>query len=329
MSKLSKLRNSPERFFADSKHGALRALGRVVTPSMMRSELCLALLESPVDTLSEARLPLLSPLVDARRRARQQQRRARIDDAGRPTVSVVMAARNAATTVERALDSVLCQTHRELEVIVVDDASVDDTAEVVRSACRRDARVRLVTHVDSRGAAPARNHGLREASGAYLTFHDADDASHPERVERQLAALLESDAQLCTCNSVRETPGGRRVVVNGRRFSKSFISMLFPREPVFERVGYMRDLATGEDAEYYARIRAAFGAHGHVHLAQTLYRAQFLPTSLLFSNGETTVASHEVTFIQAPMHKLALDAALERMDAIRTGITDPFVPFAP
>lgn len=328
MSKLSKLRNSPARFFADSKHPALRAVGRVLAPPMMRSEFCLSLLESPMDTLGDSGLPLLAPLVDARRRSQQRQRRARITEAGGPLVSVVMAARNAAATIEGAVDSVLAQSHQELDIVVVDDVSEDDTADIVRSIARRDTRVRLLLHPERRGAAPARNYGLREARGAYLTFHDADDRSHPERIERQLAALLEAGGHLCVCNSVRETAEGQRVVVNGRRFSKSFISMLFPRDPVFERVGYMRELTTGEDAEYYARIRAAFGAAGEVHLSQTLYRAQFLPTSLLFSNGETNVSAHDVTYVQAPTHKHALDAALERMDAIQAGLSDPFVPFA-
>ena len=86
-----------------------------------------------------------------------------------------------------ALESSLGQTHPTLEVIVVDDGSTDSTAEIVRSY---EPRVRYVRQ-DNAGPAAARNRGIELAHGDFLTFLDADDLWHPEKVERQLRRFVE------------------------------------------------------------------------------------------------------------------------------------------
>lgn len=328
-SKLAKLRNSPERFFADSKSSALRALGGVVAPRLASSALVMALLEDPLEALCERDLPGISAVARHVASREARARRERIERAGRPTVSVVVAARNAEDCVERSIGSLLDQTHREVEVVVVDDASDDRTPEIVAALASETPRVRWWRNDRQRGAAASRNVGLARATGAYLTFQDADDRSHPERLERQLAALLDRPgAVLCTCNHRRETSEGRRVVVNGRRFARNFISMMFPRDPVLERVGFMRELRVGEDAEYYERIRAVFGLEHEVHLFQTLYLARFAPGSLLFSHGDVTVAAEQVTYVQSPEQEDALRSAMEQVEAIRRAEASPYVPFA-
>jgi hypothetical protein len=96
--------------------------------------------------------------------------------ASEPTITIVLATRNRATLLRRAIESVLAQTHREWELIVVDDASTDDTLTVIKSI--RDPRVRLVQG-DGSGAAWARNVGLREASGSIVAFLDDDNVMAP------------------------------------------------------------------------------------------------------------------------------------------------------
>lgn len=106
------------------------------------------------------------------------------------TVSVVIPAFNAESFLGEALDSVLGQTARPTEVIVVDDGSTDGTRALVR---RYSDAVRLVTQ-DNGGAARARNVGARQATGEWLAFLDADDVWLPEKLEKQLrlrnAALI-------------------------------------------------------------------------------------------------------------------------------------------
>jgi glycosyltransferase involved in cell wall biosynthesis len=99
-----------------------------------------------------------------------------------PVVSVLIPAYNAAGCVGRAIESVLAQTVPALEILVVDDGSADNTAEVV---ARYGPPVRLLRQANA-GPAAARNHGAREAHGEWLALLDADDAWLPRKLERQL-----------------------------------------------------------------------------------------------------------------------------------------------
>jgi glycosyltransferase involved in cell wall biosynthesis len=105
-----------------------------------------------------------------------------------PSVSVIMPAYNVAPYVAEALRSALAQTHADLEVIVVDDGSKDETAAIVREFARSDSRVHLVQQAN-RGLAGARNTALRAATGDFLALLDSDDVWEPEFLASQLAIL--------------------------------------------------------------------------------------------------------------------------------------------
>src|SRR5581483_2806371 len=93
-------------------------------------------------------------------------------------VSVIMPAFNAAATIRSAIESVLAQAWRELELIVVDDGSTDETAQIVSEIAARDSRVHLLKQANS-GVAAARNNGIREARGEFIAPIDADDICFP------------------------------------------------------------------------------------------------------------------------------------------------------
>lgn len=127
-------------------------------------------------------------------------------------VSVVMPAFNAAATVERALRSVADQTYRPLEVLVIDDASGDDTVARVQDFAARigTARIGADSGLDIRvirrdrngGPARARNVGIDAAQGAYLAFLDADDTWMPDKTARQAACLdADPDCVLVGCRT--------------------------------------------------------------------------------------------------------------------------------
>lgn len=107
-----------------------------------------------------------------------------------PLVSVVINVYNGEAYLAEAIDSVFAQTHRPLELIVVDDGSDDGTADVAR----RYDELRYV-HQDRGGIGAARNRGVSLAGGEYLAFLDADDRFAADKLERQLA-VLESDPEL-------------------------------------------------------------------------------------------------------------------------------------
>jgi glycosyltransferase involved in cell wall biosynthesis len=107
-----------------------------------------------------------------------------------PLVSVVVPAFNAAAYLGAALDSLRAQTVRELEIIVIDDGSSDDTAAVARRHASEDPRVCVISRETPSGRpASARNAGLRVARGKYIALLDADDTCVPTRIEKQVRAM--------------------------------------------------------------------------------------------------------------------------------------------
>lgn len=123
-------------------------------------------------------------------------------------VSVIIPTRDRAKLVSRAVASVLGQTHRALDVIVVDDGSTDDTRE--RLARHNDPRLRVLGHSLSRGVSAARNTGLAAARGQYLALLDSDDVWLPRKIERLLAFARAKGYVICQ-NQEIWLRGGRRV----------------------------------------------------------------------------------------------------------------------
>lgn len=109
-------------------------------------------------------------------------------------VSIIMPAYNAAAFISRSIDSVLAQSRRELELIVIDDGSQDTTAAVVEAYARRDDRVRLLRQPVNAGVAAARNAGIAAARGSHMAFLDSDDWWHVRKLEIQLAQMQRTGA---------------------------------------------------------------------------------------------------------------------------------------
>ena len=116
-------------------------------------------------------------------------------------ISVVLPAYNRRNTVRKAVESVLNQTERDIECIVVDDASTDDTAGVLTEIS--DSRLRIIRLTENSGACHARNVGVQAAKGEYIAFQDSDDCFHPDKLERQLAFLQETGADVVFCGMNR------------------------------------------------------------------------------------------------------------------------------
>lgn len=114
-------------------------------------------------------------------------------------VSVIMPAKDSGRYIEAAIESVVAQEYPWWELLVIDDHSVDQTAEITISYSARDPRV---VHLplgaaDAKGAAAARNHGISQARGRYIAFLDSDDLWYPKKLSIQLAALESRNAVLC------------------------------------------------------------------------------------------------------------------------------------
>lgn len=114
-------------------------------------------------------------------------------------VSVVIPMYNSGKYITPTIQSVLCQTYNNLEVLVVDDCSKDNSIEVVEGLAKNDARIRCIPQEKNGGAAVARNRGIREAKGRYIAFLDSDDLWTPDKIEKQLALMKEKNAVFVYC----------------------------------------------------------------------------------------------------------------------------------
>lgn len=112
-------------------------------------------------------------------------------------VSVIIPSYNRALTIKRSVFSVLNQTYKDIEVIVVDDCSSDNTREVIESI--DDDRLRYYCLEENSGACVARNKGIELAKGEYIAFQDSDDEWLPNKLEVQIKKLKASKADVCFC----------------------------------------------------------------------------------------------------------------------------------
>ncbi|KAB2808205.1 glycosyltransferase [Pimelobacter simplex] len=120
----------------------------------------------------------------------------------RPLVSVVVPVYDVAAYLPACLDSILAQRHRALDVVVVDDGSTDESGAIADRYAERDDRVRVL-HVANGGLGAARNVGVAEARGDYLTFADSDDTIPPDAYARLIAAVRKGEADFAVGNILR------------------------------------------------------------------------------------------------------------------------------
>jgi teichuronic acid biosynthesis glycosyltransferase TuaG len=112
-------------------------------------------------------------------------------------VSIITPAYNAANYIEETLDSVLAQSYKNWELLVVDDYSTDQTADIVNSYCEKDQRVKLHRLPKNMGCAFARNYATKNSKGKYIAFLDSDDLWLPDKLSIQLEYMIQNDVVAC------------------------------------------------------------------------------------------------------------------------------------
>ena len=115
-----------------------------------------------------------------------------------PLISVIMPCFNNAATITRSVSSALDQSYRNIEIILVDDGSTDNSIEIASDLHDKDSRLKVVTQ-SNQGSGPARNHGLMEAHGEFVAFLDSDDCWDANCLARLHAGLVRSGADLAYC----------------------------------------------------------------------------------------------------------------------------------
>ena len=183
--------------------------------------------------------------------------------------SIIIPAYNAARYVRAAVDSALAQTHPDIEIIVVDDGSTDDTRRILDPY----AAARKIEYLqqENKGLSGARNAGIRRAKGEYIALLDADDIFMPDKMEKQIAHLerdLSCDVSYCDLYHFWDEEPEKSLKLDYKYYSgeevlpnilrRSFIapSATLFRRRVFDRFGYfdeeIRQFA--EDLEFWLRL---------------------------------------------------------------------------
>ena len=112
------------------------------------------------------------------------------------TVSVVMPSYNCELYIEKAIRSVMAQTHQNLELLVIDDGSTDGSCSIVEELAACDPRVKLFKNATNMGTARTRNRGLELSRGDFVAFLDSDDTWHPEKLQVQISQIIQSGAEV-------------------------------------------------------------------------------------------------------------------------------------
>jgi glycosyltransferase involved in cell wall biosynthesis len=223
-----------------------------------------------------------------------------------PRVSVVMPAYNAARFLRKALDSILVQTFKDFELIVVDDGSTDASAEIL-AACT-DARVQVIRKTRNEGLVAALNLGIAQARGEYLARMDADDIALPNRLASQVEWLdKHPEIEVLGTAAIRIDPDGcpieRMVSVSSpndvaNRLRYGIVSLVhssvLARTAFLRRLrGYRAEFPYAEDVDLWLRA-IQYGQISILREPLMLYRAN--PAGIRLSQIVVSAHSHAYAF---------------------------------
>lgn len=197
-----------------------------------------------------------------------------------PLVTVVLPVFNPGPSLRTAVNSLVAQTWSRLEILICDDCSIRGL-DVMAELAVQDPRVRVIRAQRNAGAYAARNLGIGAARGEYVTFNDADDWSHPRRIERQLDAVLGRPEAVASVSWSVRLSEDMALTVMGRIPERiNLSSILFRRQSILEHLGGFDALRKGADSEFVSRLTSVLGADSLVELKEPLALVQLTAGSL-------------------------------------------------
>lgn len=206
-----------------------------------------------------------------------------------PTISVVIPAYNSSKFIKRTIASVINQTYKDWELIVVDDGSKDDTGEIVKSFCAKDGRIKYVLQENSGSPSGPTNHGIRESKGKYIAILQHDDEWLPEKLQKQLDLISLASKEgvgfvgcsAISVNDIKGTESESDLHIPDNRedllvaiLSKNIIpypSAVLVRKDIFDNMGYFdTKFSMADDWEMW--IRLVVGKVGFAFIKRPLFR---------------------------------------------------------
>ncbi|QIM63836.1 hypothetical protein A1D29_00320 [Pasteurellaceae bacterium Orientalotternb1] len=179
-----------------------------------------------------------------------------------PLVSILVTIYNTQEYIENTLTSLLSQSYPNIEIIVIDDNSTDDSLLIIKRFIKRHSNIKLVSLEHNVGTYIAKNIGIKYAQGEFIICHDSDDWAHPRKIELQVKPLLDNPNLVATFSKwVRLDKYGQpytHYIYPLLRLNPS--SALFRRKEVESRMGLWDWVRIGADSEFNTRLQLVFGA---------------------------------------------------------------------
>lgn len=238
-----------------------------------------------------------------------------------PPVTIVMTTADPGVMALTAARSIVNQTYRDWELIVIDDASPQDFAPILNKIDDLDSRVRIIRTSTRSGRYANLNDALKTATGEFVTFQNENAWSHPRRIETQVRDLLTDSDKLA--NVVRESIVGDDLSLVGSRGARPVLSessILFRRQPVIEMIGYFDLVHFGAGTEYRRRLEAATGA-------KIDFVGPEVPLEFASSSSPADARTDfEIGMWSDPEWLAYREAAAQFHKMISTGEKDPYLP---
>ena len=231
------------------------------------------------------------------------------------TISIIIPAYNLQDHLGPTLDSVLAQTYQDLEILVVNDGSTDDTAAVMEAYAAKDSRIRAI-HKENGGVTAARLRGVSEATGAYISFVDGDDYIEPEMYQRLLENLKQCDADISHCGYQMVFPSrvdyyyntGKMTIQQGKQGCTDLLDGSFV-EPALVNKLYRRELFDGLDAWMDRTVRINEDLLMNFYLFRQVRTAVFediCPYHYVLRKGSASTSRLNAHKLQDPLKVLHL-----------------------
>lgn len=222
-------------------------------------------------------------------------------------ISIIIPAYNSGKTITKTLNSVIRQSYTNFEVLIIDDGSIDETSEIVKSYMNSDNRIRYY-YQENLGVAIARNKGIEKSTGTYITFLDSDDYYNKYFLEKMLNKIIENSSDVCYCGYKISTQNGykikksyftnKNVLVNyilGKTAINTNCWMI--RKDYLEKYNliFPEKVSWGEDFELYCELLARTNKISFVNEYLTYYNLGHDPKQLSTLSLDKIDKDYELT----------------------------------
>lgn len=215
-------------------------------------------------------------------------------------ITVIMPSYNNEAWIARAINSVLSQKGVNIELVVVDDGSTDGSVSIAQGIAKTAKNVRVISLLRNFGCYYARNIGVMNARGVYVTVVDSDDIISPDRFIKQMSALKSHPESVACVGHARRWTEDYSKPLNPIKFTEN--SLLWRRD-IVHRIGLYDTVKYGADSEFRLRIQRAYGTESVIRIPEEIYFLRTVSHSLTTASGGSSAYEIENGEMKAALSK--------------------------